>query len=158
VYAPGDDDVATVNAAALETIADVANALGGEALDAGEGTFLGGVARAIAAPVRRRGVFEHRRRHPGLRSRRRVQDGPAIELEQFVVDGKNVWLMLNFGGDCPEGCTELEASRVRVEKGGGSLTVDLLGSFRRARCVPNGSPCWRASASATRRPDPWRDT
>jgi hypothetical protein len=38
---------------------------------------------------------------------------------------------------CPEGCTELEASRVRVEKNGASLTVDPLGSFSTGEACPD---------------------
>jgi hypothetical protein len=136
VYAPGDDDVAAANAAALKTVANVANALGGQVLDAGDANF------SAQWPARLQPAFVDEvfssidgvaHAYPGADG---VQDGPRVEVEQFAVDGKNVWLLLNFGGDCPEGCTELEASRVRVERNGASLRVDLLGSFSTGEACP----------------------
>ena len=55
-----------------------------------------------------------------------VQDGPTIAVESFVIDGDVVYLLLGYGGDCPEGCTELQAARVLVTS---STSVELLDTF-----------------------------
>ncbi len=55
-----------------------------------------------------------------------VRAGPTIAVESFLVDGDVVYLLLGYGGDCPEGCTELNAARVLVTS---STSVELLDTF-----------------------------
>jgi hypothetical protein len=135
VYAD-DEAVAAANAQALVSVTALAEALGGEVVDADENSFSASWPARLQ-PEFIREVFSAidsvQFAFPGVEE---TQDGPVVEVEQFEVDGKNVWLMLNFGGDCPEGCTELEASRVRVEKVGDALTVDLLGTFSTGEACP----------------------
>ncbi|HEY1100234.1 MAG TPA: hypothetical protein VGF99_14955 [Myxococcota bacterium] len=141
-YAPDDEAVQAATARARAEAVRIAEALGGRETT-GDNEF------AAAWPARLQPVFIRATfgaidgvRFASAGIRENNNGGHQVLSEQFDVDGRNVWLMLTHGGDCPEGCTELQASRVRVEPVDGALVVELLGQYDSNASAP--CPDWLA--------------